>query len=84
MEQNNRYDRYQDDDNRSSNYRRQQYNRTGRDFDDAWDDDQSGYQGQSKYSGQRGSSTIIAREVTTEAASTGEMTGGKTTGVRRK
>jgi len=55
MEQNNRYDRYQDDDNRSSNYRRQQYNRTGRDFDDAWDDDQSGYQGQSRYPGQRGS-----------------------------
>jgi osmotically-inducible protein OsmY len=43
MRQNNRYDCYQDDDNRSFDYRRQQYNNPGRNFDDSWDDDQSRY-----------------------------------------
>jgi osmotically-inducible protein OsmY len=56
MEQSNRYDRYQDDDNRSSNYRRQQYNRGNRDFENSWDDDQARYSGQrsSEYNSQRG------------------------------
>ena len=53
MKQNNRYDRYQDDNRPSGNYNRQQQNRTGRNFEDTWNNDPSRYSGQSGSGGRR-------------------------------
>ena len=55
MEQNNRYDRYREGDNRSSsNYDRNQDSRNNRDFDEPWNAD-PGYQQQSTFPGRRAS-----------------------------